>query len=138
MTDCYHENYIYLKDDEPLGAKVAYYYDHLGNAKKAGHSCVADWVRALHAEHDGKASKVGAAMGVTYATVLRWFYNLCLPVRSKGGKDPMPHPRRGEAGSIYARTGSGIKTAVELGVSTRQAYKWLEQDNIPRKGKAKR
>lgn len=135
---CRYENYVYLKKDEPLGASVAYYYDHLENAREAGHSCLADWVRALHAEHGGKASKVGQVLGLSYGTVTKWFYNLCLPVRQKGGKDPMSHPRRREVGEIYRRTSSGIRTAEELGISVKLAYDWLRADNIPRTGKRRK
>lgn len=121
-------NYVYLKADEPIGAKISYYYDHLENARTAGHDCLADWVRALHAEHDGKASKVGRVLGLEFATIIKWFRNLCLPVRAKGGKDPMPHPRRGEVGEIYQQTGSGLKAAEILGVSPSLVYRWLRAD----------
>jgi hypothetical protein len=126
MTDpC---SYVYLDADRPIGKRIAYYYDHLENARAAGHGCLADWVRALHAEHDGKATKVGEALGLTYYAVTGWFRNLGLPVRTRGGKDPMVHPRRGEVGDIYQQTGSGIKTAEILGVSPPLVYKWLRAD----------
>lgn len=121
-------NHVYLRADEPIGHHIDYYYDHLKNAKEAGYDCLADWVRALHSEHSGKASKVGEVLGLTYATMAQWFRNLCLPVRTRGGKDPMSHPRRGEVGEIYQQTGSGLKTAEILGVSPSLVYKWLRAD----------
>lgn len=132
------ENHVYLRADEPLGERIAYYYDHLENARNAGHDCLSDWVRRLHTEKGGKASDVASAIGVTYGTVLKWFRNLCLPVRQRGGRDPMSHPRRREVGEIYRRTGSGIKTAEELGISVKLAYDWLRADNIPRTGKRRK
>lgn len=129
------ENYVYLKADLPIAAKIGYYYDHLKNAREAGFDCLADWIRVLHAKYDGKALKVGEEVGVCYGTILKWFYNLCLPVRPKGGKDEKPHARRHEVGDIYQQTLSGLKTAKELGVSARQVYKWLERDGIPRIGR---
>jgi len=129
------QNYVYLEADRPIAERISFYYEHLVNAQKAGHACLADWIRALHGQCKGVASKVAEVLGVTYKTAIKWFYNLCLPVRARGGSKPHDHPRRSEVGDIYRRTLSGVKTAKELGVCTRQVYKWLERDGIPRVGK---
>lgn len=126
--------YVYLTADEPI-KRVQYYYDHLGDAREAGHGSLADWIRALHAERGGVAAKVAEDMGVTYATVTRWFRLLCLPVRSRGGKLPMDHPRRREVAGLYARLGTGSAVAGELGVNPSTVYKWLREDGVPRTGK---
>lgn len=127
MTDT-NEPYVYLNADRPLGKRINFYYERLSNAKLAGYGCLADWVKALHKEYKGNASHVAAKLGTTYKTVVKWFRNLGLPIKARGGKDPMHHPRRNEVGKIYQQTGSGIKTAKILGVSTAMVYRWLRAD----------
>jgi hypothetical protein len=124
--------HLYMEEDWPLGS-LRYYEDLLNGAGKYKHTSVASWLRALHKEYNGNAAKTAAVIGVSYSCVTRWFRRLGLKVKTRGGREPLNHPRRSEVGSLYEELGSGPAVAKELGVCTRKVYDWLEEDRIPRR-----